>query len=164
MKKLSVRRINAHSPYLVKMEDANSFCFITDNDVHYQVTLSKDESIWSDGAVELHLYKLNDKPSPHDRKLRDTILCIAEEFFVSNSSGILLYTFDVRDNRQYTRNQLFYRWFFDSENLKTNCVIRTSLIEAIIVQRSNPNFKSIISDFDRYLSYFGLKAQSNYEL
>ncbi len=157
MKEFSIERINAHSPYLVEKGENYSFFIRTKNDVLIRIGFSKDESIWSDGAYEMYLLNLNGKPSPRDLKLRDTVLCIVEEFFISNAS-ILIYSFETRDNRQSLRNKLFFSWFFKNDYIKCNCIIKTSIIETIVVQKSNPQYESIINDFDRYLSYFGQKS------
>jgi hypothetical protein len=160
MKELNLGRINYHSPYQVIDNGKGNFFFRTDYNVLYRISFSEDYTIWTEGAYEFGIYNINGKPSPNDRKLRDTIFSIIEEFFYCNPQ-ILLYQCETGDNRQSLRDRLFLRWFNEYKFSRLYYIKVSSIIvekqvnyAAIIVQRNNPKLDSIIQDFDNFINFF----------
>ena len=157
MLKLNISRLNVRAPYSVWM-DGNDLLFKTKHHIIYAVVFDPEDS--AENAYWFNLYNRSGKNSPSDMKLRDTVICIIEEFFRSNP-GILLYMCDTADNRQAMRSHLFLRWF-NSSKLQSQFVIRVAKVMdedvanylAMIVQRSNPDLASILEAFDTEIELF----------
>lgn len=68
-----------------------------------------------------------------------------------------MYQCETGDNKQSARARLFQRWF-DNYPQKDNFFIKVVVIEddgienydAIIVQKNNPNFDTIVYEFDKF--------------
>ena len=75
MKRLDIKLINAQSPYKVEAADEeNFFEFFTENDVHYSVGFMPDDSLMQSEAYHLIIVNVDNRPSPSDRKVKDTVL------------------------------------------------------------------------------------------
>lgn len=165
MNTLNINRLNAKTPYSVWSMREGEYFFKTDFDVLYRIRIEEDQTIWQEGAYEFSIINENKKSSPNDKKVRDTILYIIEEFFECNPD-ILLYQCETGDNRQAVRDRLFIKWFKEyMGNEKYYIKISTIIAEdienytAIIVQKSNPNLENIILDFDNFVGFFQDKPQ-----
>ena len=165
MNALNLTLINESSPYEVWQTSEGDFNFETDFGVLYRISFRIEQTIWEDGAYEFSIINQNKKSSPNDKKVRDTIFGIIEEFFNSNPE-ILLYQCETGDNRQAMRDRLFLRWFNEYE-LSDKYFIKVSEIiaekvanyTAVIVQKDNPNLEKIIQDFDEFVGFFQNKPQ-----
>ena len=165
MNALNLTLINESSPYEVWQTSEGDFNFETDFGVLYRISFRIEQTIWEDGAYEFSIINQNKKSSPNDKKVRDTIFGIMEEFFNSNPE-ILLYQCETGDNRQAMRDRLFLRWFNEYE-LSDKYFIKVSEIiaekvanyTAVIVQKDNPNLEKIIQDFDEFVGFFQNKPQ-----
>lgn len=152
MKRLNLRLINLNSPYTV-WTIGDSYYFLTDNGVTYKISFVADDMIWGEGAYLFNILNENHAPSPNDKKLRATIFYIIENFFDTNPD-ILLYICETGDGKQASRNRLFIKWFreytksdlFHFEGVE---IIAEGVenFAALIVQKSNPDIDTIISDF-----------------
>lgn len=165
MNSLNIARINERSPYEVWQSSQGNFNFQTDYDVLYRISFRIEQTIWEDGAYEFSIINQNQKASPNDKKVRDTIFVIIEEFFESNPD-ILLYQCETGDNRQDMRDRLFLRWFKEYENshkfyIKVSTIIAEKVTNytAVIVQNDNPQLDTIIKDFDEFIGFFQNKPQ-----
>lgn len=79
---LSVDKISSITPYHVQLfEKDGSYRFVTDNDVKLAVSFMYDDMIIQEGAYQLIIANLNNRKSPRDTKVKDTIMSIVEEFF-----------------------------------------------------------------------------------
>lgn len=83
MNTLNLARINEQSPYEVWQTSEGDFNFQTDFDVFYRISFRIEQTIWDDGAYEFSIINQNQRSSPNDKKVRDTIFLIIEEFFTS---------------------------------------------------------------------------------
>ena len=154
---MNLSRINVRAPYTV-WQDGDDLLFKTSHNIIYAVVF--DAEITSGNAYWFNLYNRSGKNSPNDKKLKNTVICIIEEFFRANP-GILLYICDTADNRQAMRSRLFLRWFNSSE-LQSQYVIRVATVMdehvanylAMIVQRSNPELEDILRFFDAEIEMF----------
>lgn len=162
MNQLSLTYLNDHSPYKV-VAIGDDLLFTTDYGVEYRVSFMEDYSIWSENAYQFLINKRNRIASPGDPKLKDTVLAIVDAFFISNPS-ILLYICETGDDKQAARNRLFVRWFNDSQRQQDlyfrDVTIQADGIDnyaAIIVQRNNPEFDTIVSQFDEFVSLMSNK-------
>ena len=152
---LSIDKINALTPYRVKLfEQDGSYRFVTDNGVKLAVSFMYDDMIILEGAYQLIIANLNNKKSPRDNKVKDTIMPIVEEFFDVNQAA-LLYICSTGDGRQSMRSRLFGHWFNASKNRYSYSTMSTSLVDAdgvlneatIIVRNDNPNMVQLINEF-----------------
>lgn len=97
---------------------------------------------------------VNNKKSPRDSKVRDTIRIIIEEFFHQNNST-LLYICESGDGKQYSRSRLFDYWFATYTQSNRFLFISTSITDeegidnyaALIVRKDNPLLSMIITEF-----------------
>lgn len=158
MIELSAEAINLHSSYKVCAVANTIIDFVTDFGVEYRIDFMEDYSIWEENAYQLVIINKNKKASPNDEKLKHAIFCIIEEFFRANPS-ILLYICETGDGRQTARSRLFLRWFKNYEGA-TELYLQDAEIEsegiinyaALIIQRNNPDFNSIIETFNETIS------------
>ncbi|MBO7045630.1 MAG: hypothetical protein J6W38_04670 [Prevotella sp.] len=165
MNTLNLTRINEKSAYEVWQTSEGDFNFQTDFDVLYRISFRIEQTIWSDGAYEFSIINQNQKSSPNDKKVRETIFIIIEEFFASNPD-ILLYQCETGDNRQSMRDRLFLRWFKEYEHsdryyikVSTITAEKVTNYTAMIVQKTNPQLETIIKDFDEFIGFFQNKPQ-----
>ncbi len=160
MNALRLNRLNVHSPYSVWEAGRQSYGFKTNYGVLCRVVFIDDQTIWESGAYEFAIFNENDKLSPNDGKVKDTVLAIIEEFFACNPDT-LLYQCETGDNRQAMRDRLFLRWVKEYKH-SADYVVKVSEIvaegvsnfAAIIVQRSNSELQSILNDFDNFVGFF----------
>ena len=93
-------------------------------------------------------------------KVRDTIICIIEEFFRQNPD-ILLYLCDTANGQQAMRNRLFLRWF-NTYEMKQKYSIFNEMIPdegemnyvSLIIPLSHPQFEAIVSHFNEMIDNF----------
>lgn len=79
---LNLDRINSHSPYVVTASEGSmSFQFVTDFGVTYNVSFLEDELMLSDESYQFIIANTNNKKSPRDSKMKQTIMAIVYEFF-----------------------------------------------------------------------------------
>lgn len=164
MNRLNTNHINDRAPYFVAYDEDGALVFFTDYGVEYSVTFDDDPNPFY-AAYWFTLANMNHVPSPGDKKIAQTVICIIEEFFRQNPD-ILLYMCSTDEGQQAQRARLFLRWFNGAEQQK-HYVIRTTEVKGIgsdnkprkeyvafIVQRSNPNLDEIIQLFDSDIAMF----------
>ena len=167
MNRLEIEDINVHSPYEVSLSDGeeNYFEFITDHGVHYSVGFMPDDmELMHSEAYHLIIVNVNSRPSPSDRKVRDTVLAIVEEFFDRNNTT-LLYICETGDGRQRQRSRLFERWFAAYERKVLYTSVTSSVVDdagiinyaTIIVRNDNPCLVEVITDFTNTVSLLNNK-------
>lgn len=165
MQAFNITRLNFHSPYKVWGENG-SYKFLTDYSVQYRIEFVENHNIWEDEkAYEFGILNEKNKNSPNDSKVKETVQCIIEEFFLTNPD-ILLYQCETGDNRQAMRARLFTKWFNEYDKHDRFCVkvsvLRNEEVDnyiAIIVQKSNPKLESILHDFDEFIGFFRTKPK-----
>ena len=65
--------------------DNGSYKFLTDYGVQYRIEFVENNNIWEEEkAYEFGILNDNNKNSPNDSKVKATIQCIIEEFFLTN--------------------------------------------------------------------------------
>ena len=164
MQSFNLNRLNIHSPYKVWL-DNEDFKFMTDYGITYRIAFIPNQDIWKNGAYEFGIINEDCKNSPNDSKVRATIQCIIEEFFLTNPN-ILLYQCETGDNRQAMRARLFTKWFNEYDK-RDSFAVKVSVLRdeevdnyiAIIVQKSNPNLKKIMQTFDAFIGFFSTKPE-----
>jgi hypothetical protein len=165
MKQLDIKLINSQSPYEIKKaNEENFFEFFTDHDVHYSVGFMPDDSLMMSEAYHLIIVNVDNRPSPSDRKVKDTVLGIVAEFFNKNNTT-LLYICDTGDGKQRQRNRLFERWFAAYNNKALYTSVTSSVIDedgvinyaTIIVRNDNPKLVEVIAEFTSTISLLSQK-------
>ena len=113
MNTLRLENINLNSPYLVGHTEGNkySFYFDTDFGLRYTISFMLEYSFVQSGAYQFCINVEGDGRSPGDKKLRQTIFTIIEEFFAANGSEAMLYLCETGDEKEGLRNRLFIHWF-----------------------------------------------------
>ena len=165
MNPLPQNYINEHAPYVVKIISGDELQFTTDFGVEYRVCFMEDYSIWTENAYQFLIINSSHKPSPNDMKLKGTIMTLIEAFFISNPH-ILLYICETGDDKQAARNRLFVRWFNDSSRKDefymqdvTISVEGVDNFAALIVQRNNSEFDSIVAEFNEFIELMKNKPE-----
>lgn len=160
MRALDLNFINAHSDYQVWLSPNGKYLFKTDYSILYAMDFELDYNPHFT-AYWFNLTNLDQQPSPNDRKIAQTVVCIIEEFFRQNPN-ILLYMCSTEGGKQAQRARLFLRWFNGAEQQK-HYVARSVEVRgegkrleyvALIVQRSNPQLAEILDIFDEETAMF----------
>ncbi len=160
MNRLLTDRINDHSPYDVEYDD-NLLVFTTEHGLTYAVDFDDDANPYFT-AYWLNLRNVYGQPSPGDKKVAQTLICIIEEFFRQNPD-VLLYICSSADGHQAQRARLFMRWFNGAEQQKLY-VSRTVEVKgegkieyvALLAQRNHPDIDKILLRFDEEIAMFNL--------
>ncbi|WP_349946146.1 DUF6169 family protein, partial [Bacteroides cellulosilyticus] len=103
--------------------------FFTDGGVHYSVGFMEDDVLLSKNSYQLIIANINNHKSPRNRKVRDTIVSIVDEFFRCNNST-LLYICETGDNKQRMRSRLFEYWFSTYNRKALFTMISSSIVDA----------------------------------
>ena len=155
MNELSLSDINGKSPYRVlKGEGCASFRFFTDSGVQYAVDFIPDDLITEGESYQLIIANLNNRKSPRDLKVKDSVLIIIDEFFDKNQST-LLYICETGDGKQSMRNRLFEYWFNSYNRKMLFTLLTTSIVDeegevnfaTLIVRNDNPKLPEIVAEF-----------------
>ena len=155
MNELSLSDINGKSPYRVlKGEGCGSFRFFTDSGVQYAVDFIPDDLITEGESYQLIIANLNNRKSPCDLKVKDSVLIIIDEFFDKNQST-LLYICETGDGKQSMRNRLFEYWFNSYNRKMLFTLLTTSIVDeegevnfaTLIVRNDNPKLPEIVAEF-----------------
>lgn len=160
MIELNIARLNLKSPYYVTRDEDGDLLFVTDYGVKYGISFELNEGMMNYPAYELGILNKENKPSPNDRKLRDTVLAIIEEFFYSNG-GVLLYICATGDGMQKFRFHLFLRWFntykyrdlYEIRTIEDVMDGKTPNYGAIIVEKTHPDLELILARFDELAAF-----------
>lgn len=167
MKPLSLEHINVNSSYLVESTEKDGYYqFFTDSDVHYFVGFMEDDILISKNSYQLIIANLNNHKSPRDRKVRDTIVSIVDEFFNRNNST-LLYICETGDDKQRMRSRLFEYWFSTYNRKALFTMMSSSIVDAegvvnfatIILRNDNPYLSEIIKEFTESIQLLSQKPE-----
>ena len=97
MNSLNINHININSPYKVWAEN-EIIRFETTYGIRYSVDFDPEDDMPYE-AYWLNLTNESHKPSPNDRLIPQTLICIVEEFFRQNPD-ILLYLCSTDNDQQ----------------------------------------------------------------
>lgn len=152
---IDIERFNARSPYkVVASESVGFYEFTTDFGVIYSVGFMPDESIISKDTYQFIITNANNKPSPKDEKVKDTILILIDEFF-SIDDNVLLYICETGDGKQAMRNRLFQYWFSQYDKKTEYTFLSSSIVDedgivnyaTVIIKNTNPHITEAINEF-----------------
>ena len=101
---------------------------------------------------------------PRDRKVRDTIVAIMEEFFNANSATIL-FLCSTKDGKQMMRGRLFKNWFDSYEYRNRFTMVTSTLVDeygidniaAVIIRNDNPKLGQVLAEFGEPIELFSHK-------
>lgn len=89
MKQLSLKTINASSPYDVMMVNPNTYRFVTDYNVEIAISFDLDDLLEYGEAYMFNITNVNKQRSPRDMKVRDTVIAIIDNFFETNEFALV---------------------------------------------------------------------------
>lgn len=152
---LSTELINQRASYSVKVSPYGEFRFETEFGIGYSISFEEETSIGGCDTYQFVIKKIEDRKSPHDPKVEQTILAILDIFF-KKYLNVMLYLCDDSDGREANRNRLFLNWF-KKRAAPERFTIRTAstVIEgkgfyaAIIIENRNPKLQAVIDDFEQ---------------
>ena len=130
-----------------------TFSVLTDYGVKYTMSFYENDLLPGIHAYEFVISNVNQRKSPRDIKLRQSIIALIQEFF-RQREAVLIYLCETGDNRQRQRFRLFESWFRISG--KGNFVsLSMDLVDlegvpnyaAIITRMDNPNLSFITKQF-----------------
>ena len=91
MKQLSLKTINASSPYDVMMVNPNTYRFVTDYNVEIAISFDLDDLLEHGEAYMFNITNVNKQRSPRDMKVRDTVIAIIDIFLRQTSLLSFIY-------------------------------------------------------------------------
>lgn len=155
---IPVAAINEHSPYLVTLEEQNSFLFRTQYGLIYNVGFSQDTLLPSiENVYHFYIVNKDDSHFRYDPLLFKTIEAIIMAFF-EQEPNVLLYFCDTLDGRQSFRNRLFKSWFDRYPGKEHYTLVNKSItyddvsyFGAIILRKSHPDHDLIVRQFITYV-------------
>ena len=117
-------------------------------------------------SYQLIIANLNNRKSMRDKKVRDTIVAIVDEFFNCNNST-LLYICETSDNKQGLRSRLFEYWFSTYNQKALFTTLSSSVIDeegvinyaTIILRNDNPFLTEIIAEFSESIQALNQKPK-----
>ena len=106
----------------------------------------------------------NNKKSPRDPKVKDTIISIVEAFFTDNEN-VLLYICETGDTKQAMRSRLFLYWFSTYLNKESFTFVSASVKDedgvinhaALIMKSDNPLMPDILAEFSKTINLLNNK-------
>lgn len=155
MVSISSERINRSSPYKVADAKLDYFVkFTTDFGVDYLAGFEPTDLFNSCESYQFVIINVNNKKSPRDTKLRDTIMSIVYDFFLSSNTA-MLYICDTGDKRQSMRDRLFQYWVAQSKRLNEFKIMSSTVRDdegmvnfvTIILRIDHPKRREVIEEF-----------------
>lgn len=154
--RLDIDKINVKSPYKVNpIPDTFFVSFLTDYGVQYAIGFEKDDtSLPVTEAYQFSIINGNNKKSPRDKKVRDTIIAVIEDFFIENNE-VMLYICETGDGKQSMRSRLFEYWFSQYKRHWNIMFLSSSVTDevgilnyaAIILRNDHPRLQEIVTEF-----------------
>lgn len=153
MLNISEEKINLVSPYKVKLGDANSFYFTTCRGITYNVGFVSDYMLADEDVYQFYIVEIDHVRAPKDPLVKQTILCVIEEFFLQEPN-VMLFICDTSDMRQGMRSRLFRLWFKDYDHHDKFTMINEEIsfdgviyYGSIILRNTNPQYDNLIKKF-----------------
>lgn len=165
---LNVDAIQEKAPYKVtKIADDKHVAFFTDYGVQYIAGFDKDDTTMPvTETYQFSIINFNNKKSPRDPKVRETIISIIEDFFVENQE-VMLYVCETGDGKQSMRNRLFEYWFnhyrknWNIMFLSSSVTDENGIVNyaGIILRNDHPRLKEIVKEFTDAVTLLNNKPQ-----
>lgn len=130
MVSLNLERINLTVPYQLRPTPKELECqFTTDFGVIYTIGFVPDEILTCTEVYQFNLINTNNRTSPRDPKVRDTVLTFIYDFFQTREAA-MLYICETGDNKQRMRQRLFRRWIETSPYKNNVFDLFTRIVDA----------------------------------
>lgn len=165
---LDIAKINAKSSYEVTaIPGVNFVSFLTDYGVQYAIGFEKDDtSMPVTETYQFSIINVNNKKSPRDPKVRETIIAVVEDFFAENQE-VMLYICETGDGKQSMRSRLFEYWFNHYKQEWNVMLLSTSVRDeegilnyaAIILRNDHPRLKEIVNEFTDAVTLLNSKPE-----
>lgn len=165
---LDIAKINAKSSYEVTaIQGVNFVSFLTDYGVQYAIGFEKDDtSMPVTETYQFSIINVNNKKSPRDPKVRETIIAVVEDFFAENQE-VMLYICETGDGKQSMRSRLFEYWFNHYKQEWNVMLLSTSVRDeegilnyaAIILRNDHPRLKEIVNEFTDAVTLLNSKPE-----
>lgn len=152
---ISPERINETSPYKVSAaKSENTVKFTTEFGVSYAVGFEYTDILSCSETYEFAITNLNNKRSPSDHKLRETIMAIIHDFFLTRATA-MLYICDTGDGKQAMRDRLFRFWAATNPKYKAFSMWTGSVVDedgvlnyaTIILRNDHPKRREVMEEF-----------------
>ena len=152
---IDLERVNVVAPYHFTLAPYAqlSFWLTTDYGVDYAMSFYKNDLLPGVDLYEFAISNMNQRKSPRDVKLRQSIVALIQAFFCQKEA-VLIYICETGDNRQRQRFRLFESWFrvagkgrFVSLSMDLVDEEGISNYAAIITRMDNPNLSFITKQF-----------------
>lgn len=159
MVELDLPALNSRAPYaLEKYIKPGSYSFVTDYGVKVVIMFLPDYCLVSDETYQFIISNANNKPSPRDIKLRNTILELLLEFFRLNNHTVL-YFCDTGDGRQILRDRLFKGWVEWANKRGGFAMVHAIVCDeegrdnfvTLISRNDNPRLGEVVQEFKDYV-------------
>lgn len=165
---LNIGKIQEKTPYQVsKIADDMHVAFFTDYGVQFIAGFDKDDTTMPlTETYQFSIINFNNKKSPRDPKVRETIIAIIENFFMENQE-VMLYICETGDGRQSMRNRLFEYWFNHYKKHWNIMFLTASVTDengvlnyaGIVLRNDHPRLKEIVNEFTNAVTLFNEKPQ-----
>ena len=168
MEGIDLTKINSCSPYVVERDSETGLLkFVSEFGISFSVTFENDDLLQNGESYQFVLINEEGTKSPRDSKVRETVMCIVDEFFRKNQAA-LLYICETGDGMQKMRSRLFSFWFsiyaekedflflpqivYDEEDNENYA--------ALIIRRDNPQFNDLVSEFTNTITLLNGKPDN----
>lgn len=165
---LKIDRIQEKAPYQVnKIADDLHVAFFTDYGVQYIAGFDRDDTTMPvTETYQFSIINFNNKKSPRDPKVRETIIAVVEDFFAENQE-VMLYICETGDGKQSMRSRLFEYWFNHYKQEWNVMLLSTSVRDeegilnyaAIILRNDHPRLKEIVNEFTDAVTLLNSKPE-----
>ena len=152
---IDLERVNVVAPYHFTPTSYSvlTFSVLTDYGVKYTMSFYENDLLPGIHAYEFVISNVNQRKSPRDIKLRQSIIALIQEFF-RQRKAVLIYICETGDNRQSQRFRLFDSWRRASGqerfvSLSMNLTDEEGIpnYAAIITRKDNPDLPFISKQF-----------------
>lgn len=151
---LSLKSINERASYPVFLTK-KGYQFITDAGVIIEVEfVYEDVLLPGENVYQLVISNVNHRSSPRDRKVKDTIIAIVNQFFIEHNL-VMLYICETGDGKQSQRSRLFEYWF-STFRMQANFTFHSTTVKddegvinyaALIVRNDHPRLAIVVNKF-----------------
>ena len=140
--------------------------FVSEFGISFSVSFENDDLLQSGDSYQFVLTNTDGVKSPRDIKVRETVMCIIDEFFCKNQAA-LLYICETGDGMQKMRNRLFRFWFSIYAEKEDFLFLPQIVYDeddnenyaALIIRRDNPKFNDLVSEFTNTITLLNSKPE-----
>lgn len=168
MEELDLTKINSCSPYVVERDSETGLLkFVSEFGISFSVTFENDDLLQNGESYQFVLINEEGTKSPRDSMVRETVMCIVDEFFRKNQAA-LLYICEAGDGMQKMRSRLF-SFCFSIYAEKEDFLFLPQIVydvednenyAALIIRRDNPQFNDLVSEFTNTITLLNGKPDN----